>query len=109
MVADLVHEMMQQSQAHTAHQIGSTFESFKIKEDPLAASYMTAYASVDFLCPRILNDKDAPEQSQNESFVYNEADSSIVVDESKISQSVCISVACLYNLVRRAFFYSLVC
>ncbi|KAF9315501.1 DNA polymerase zeta [Podila horticola] len=87
MVADLVHEMMQQSQAHTAHQIGSTFESFKIKEDPLAASYMTAYASVDFLCPRILNDKDAPEQSQNESFVYNEADSSIVVDESKISQS----------------------
>ncbi|KAG0353539.1 DNA polymerase zeta [Podila minutissima] len=87
MVADLVHEMMQQSQAHTAHQIGSTFESFKVKEDPLAASFMTAYASVDFLCPRILNDKDGPAQSQNESFVYNEAESSIVVDESKISQS----------------------
>ncbi|KAG0031787.1 DNA polymerase zeta [Podila clonocystis] len=87
MVADLVHEMMQQSQAHSAHQIGSTFESFKIKEDPLAASFMTAYASVDYLCPRILSDRDVPAQSQNESFMYNEAESSIVVDESKISQS----------------------
>ncbi|KAG0078495.1 DNA polymerase zeta, partial [Podila epicladia] len=87
MVADLVHEMMQQSQAHTAHQIGSTFESFKVKEDPLAAPFMTAYASVDYLCPRILNDKDESAQSQNESFVYNEAESSIVVDESKISQT----------------------
>ncbi|KAF9396063.1 DNA polymerase zeta [Podila verticillata] len=87
MVADLVHEMMQQSQAHTAHQAGSTFTSFKVKEDPLAASFMTAYASVDHLCPRVLNDKDGPAQSQNESFVYNEAESSIVVDESKISQS----------------------
>ncbi|KAG0037270.1 DNA polymerase zeta [Podila clonocystis] len=82
-----VHEMMQQSQAHTAHQIDSTFESFKVKEDPLAASFMTAYASVDYLCPRILSDKDVPAQSQNESFVYNEAESSIVVDESKISQT----------------------
>lgn len=89
MVADLVHEMMQQSQAHTAHQIGSTFASFKVKEDPQAASFMTAYASVDYLCPRILNDKDGSAQSQNESFVYNEAESSIIVDESKISQSVC--------------------
>ncbi|KAG0345473.1 DNA polymerase zeta [Podila humilis] len=89
MVADLVREMMDQSQAHVSHQIGSTFNSFKIDEDPLAASFLTTYSSVDFLCPRAKENKNGRSmtQTQNDSFVYNEADSSIVVDESKISQA----------------------
>ncbi|KAG0360374.1 DNA polymerase zeta [Gamsiella multidivaricata] len=53
---------------------------------------MTAYESVDFLCPRMISDPDESFEARSQiasqiPFVYNEADSSILVDESIISQT----------------------
>ncbi|KAF9185070.1 DNA polymerase zeta [Haplosporangium sp. Z 11] len=91
MVAELVREVMsQQILEKTATQ--GDFDDFKVKEDPLMTSFMTAYESVNFICPRVTTDTDgsgpAPSQAAHEaSFVYNDANSTIIVDESIISQS----------------------
>ncbi|KAG0245565.1 hypothetical protein B0O80DRAFT_502930 [Mortierella sp. GBAus27b] len=85
MVADLVREIMSQSQTKTPTQ--GDFDNYKIDEDPLAASFMTAYQSVDYLCPRVSSDPDTSFDAQETSFVYNEGDSTILVDESIISQA----------------------
>ncbi|KAG0258762.1 DNA polymerase zeta [Mortierella polycephala] len=91
MVAELVREVMSQQILENTPTQGD-FDNFEIKEDPLAASFMTAYESVDFICPHVTTDTDesapAPSQTAHEaSFVYNDADSTIIVDESIISQS----------------------
>ncbi|KAF9430485.1 DNA polymerase zeta [Podila epigama] len=95
MVADLVKEMMQSSQAEKLHQLGATFETFKVKEDPLARSFPTAYEAVDYLCPRVnkvaAQEEQEDEQSQDASFMYHEAESSILVDESIIASQSALS------------------
>ncbi|KAF9115818.1 DNA polymerase zeta [Mortierella sp. AM989] len=87
MVADLIREIMSQSQTKTPTQ--GDFNDFNVKTDPLAESLMTAYESVEYLCPRETSDpNESFEQGLLEtSFVFDEADSSILVDESIVSQA----------------------
>ncbi|KAF9173245.1 DNA polymerase zeta [Mortierella sp. AD011] len=88
MVANLVREMISQSQIKTPTQ--GDFDSFKVGLDPLVESFMTAYESVDYLCPRESSDpNESFDQGLHEaSFIFDEADSSIMVDESIASQAV---------------------
>ncbi|KAK3840796.1 MAG: DNA polymerase zeta subunit [Linnemannia gamsii] len=52
LVANMVKEMVQrQSQEKTPTQ--GDFDNYMTNEDPLAESLMTAYESIEFLCPRI--------------------------------------------------------
>ncbi|KAK3811816.1 MAG: hypothetical protein J3Q66DRAFT_286513, partial [Benniella sp.] len=85
MVADLVREIMSQSQTKTPTQ--GDFDNYEINEDPLVESFMTAYQSVDYLCPRVVSDPETSFEAQETSFIYNEGDSTILVDESIISQA----------------------
>jgi hypothetical protein len=86
MVADLVREIMSQSQTKTPTQ--GDFDNYEINEDPLVESLMTAYQSVDYLCPHVVSDPETSFEAQETSFIYNEGDSTILVDESIISQAV---------------------
>jgi len=91
MVADLVLEIMTKSQTKTPTQ--GDFDNYKVDENPLMESFMTAYESVDFLCPRTTADQEESfearsQMTQETSFVYDEADSSILVDESIIPNAV---------------------
>ncbi|KAF8940450.1 DNA polymerase zeta [Dissophora ornata] len=91
MVADLVQEIMMKSQTKTPTQ--GDFDNYEVDENPQVESFMTAYESVDFLCPRTTVDPDESfearsQMTQETSFVYDEADSSILVDESIISNAV---------------------
>ncbi|KAF9574465.1 DNA polymerase zeta [Mortierella alpina] len=90
MVADLVREMASQRTQEKMPTQGD-FDNFEIKEDPLAASFATAYESVDHFCPRVNTETDepgkGPSQTGHDSFVYNEEESSIFVDESLLSQT----------------------
>ncbi|KAG0265703.1 DNA polymerase zeta, partial [Linnemannia exigua] len=89
-VASMVKEMVQrQSQEKTPTQ--GDFENYMKSEDPLAESLMTAYESVEFLCPRIVPDsEELPRHqththvSQDTSFLIDESESSVFVDESII-------------------------
>lgn len=81
------------------------FDNFPLNNDPLGASFKTAYQSVDFLCPRISEERaneSEPHAAAETSFVFDEEDSSILVDESIISQSVSttrfISISLAYKL-----------
>ncbi|KAG0330369.1 DNA polymerase zeta [Dissophora globulifera] len=85
-VADMVQEIMSQSLEKTFTQ--GDFDSFNCNEDPLGKSFMTAYESIDYLSPRTVPDTDDLSEEQETSFVYNEDDSSILVDESIISQAM---------------------
>ncbi|KAG0198603.1 DNA polymerase zeta [Mortierella sp. GBA30] len=90
MVADMVRDMMSRQTQEKIPTQGD-FDNFEIKDDPLAASFMTAYESVEFLCPRVSaavsgSDQGAS-QAHETSYEYNEEDSSIHVDESIISQT----------------------
>ncbi|KAF9150775.1 DNA polymerase zeta [Linnemannia schmuckeri] len=88
MVASLVKEMVErQSQEKTPTQ--GDFDNYRTKDDPLAKSLMTAYESVEFLCPRIIPESEEPSRhqtqphvSQDASFVIDESESSIFIDES---------------------------
>lgn len=102
MVADLVREIMSQSQTKTPTQ--GDFDNFEINENPLAASFMTAYQSVDYLCPRVVSDMDTSFEAQEASFVYNEGNSTVLVDESIISHAVCLHCHCSSTLVMVPFF-----
>lgn len=95
MVANLVKEMVErQSQEKTPTQ--GDFDNYRTKDDPLAETLMTAYESVEFLCPRMTPDSEEPSRhqtqshvSQDTSFVIDESGSSIFVDESiLLSQTV---------------------
>ncbi|CAO3569276.1 unnamed protein product [Mortierella alpina] len=90
MVADLVREMASQRSQEKMPTQGD-FDNFEIKEDPLAASLVTAYESVNHFCPRVNTEADelgkGPSQTGHDSFVYNEEESSIFVDESLLSQT----------------------
>ncbi|KAG9323348.1 hypothetical protein KVV02_000930 [Mortierella alpina] len=90
MVADLVREMASQRTQEKMPTQGD-FDNFEIKEDPLAASLATAYASVDHFCTRVSTETDelgkGPSQTGHDSFVYNEEESSVFVDESLLSQT----------------------
>jgi len=94
MVADLVKELVErQSQEMTPTQ--GDFDNYKPKEDPLAGSLMTAYESVEFLCPRVMSDSEEPSRpqtqslSQDMSFMLDESESSVFVDENILqSQAV---------------------
>ncbi|KAI1320530.1 DNA polymerase zeta [Mortierella claussenii] len=92
MVADLVHQMVSLSHAKMPTQ--GDFDNYRIDEDPISKNLMTAYESVEFLCPCESSNTDAedPLESRSQglqdiSFVYDEADSSILVDESILSQA----------------------
>ncbi|KAF9914040.1 DNA polymerase zeta [Lobosporangium transversale] len=91
-VAELVRQMISQSQIKMPTQ--GDFANFSVLEDPLGKGFPTAYQSALFLCPRAAPEvdesgSDARSQGlQDTSFVYDEADSSILVDESIISQAV---------------------
>lgn len=91
MVADLVREMASQLTQEKMPTQGD-FDNFEIKEDPLAASFATAYESVDHFSPRVNTDADELgkgfSQTGHDSFVYNEEESAIFVDESLLSQTV---------------------
>ncbi|KAG0296197.1 DNA polymerase zeta [Linnemannia gamsii] len=88
MVANLVKEMVErQSQEKTPTQ--GDFENYRTKDDPLAETLMTAYESIEFLCPRLTPDSEEPSRhqaqshvSQDASFVIDDSESSIFVDES---------------------------
>ncbi|KAF9551467.1 DNA polymerase zeta [Mortierella hygrophila] len=88
MVASLVKEMVErQSQEKTPTQ--GDFDNYRTKDDPLAESLMTAYESVEFLCPRLVPESEEPSRHQTQlhvshdtSFVIDESESSIFVDES---------------------------
>ncbi|KAF9906258.1 DNA polymerase zeta [Linnemannia zychae] len=90
MVANLVKEIVQrQSQEKTPTQ--GDFDNYSTNQDPLARSLVTAYESVEFLCPRIIPESDEssrqhtqPHISRDTSFVIDESESSIYVDESII-------------------------
>ncbi|KAF9292312.1 DNA polymerase zeta [Mortierella alpina] len=90
MVADLVREMASQLTQEKMPTQGD-FDNFEIKEDPLAALFATAYESVDHFCPRVTTEADelgkGPSQTGHDSFVYNEEESAIFVDESLLSQT----------------------
>lgn len=95
MVANLVKEMVErQSQEKIPTQ--GDFENYRTKDDPLAETLMTAYESVEFLCPRLTPDSEEPSRhqtqslvSQDASFIIDESESSIFVDESILqSQTV---------------------
>ncbi|KAF8985309.1 DNA polymerase zeta [Entomortierella lignicola] len=91
-VANLVREIMSQSQTKTPTQ--GDFNNFKVESNPLADSFMTAYESVEYLCPRESSDpNESIDQSIHEtSFVFDEADSSILVDESIVSQAIAFDI-----------------
>ncbi|KAG0078985.1 DNA polymerase zeta [Linnemannia elongata] len=88
MVASLVKEMVErQSQEKTPTQ--GDFDNYRTKVDPLAESLMTAYESVEFMCSRLVPESEEPSKHQTQlqvahdaSFVIDESESSIYVDES---------------------------
>ena len=106
MVASLVKEMVErQSQEKTPTQ--GDFDNYRTKDDPLAESLMTAYESVEFLCPRLIPESEEPSKHQTQlhvshdaSFVIDESESSIFVDESiLLSQTVCDHAKVAYDRV----------
>ncbi|KAF9091413.1 DNA polymerase zeta, partial [Mortierella sp. GBA35] len=88
MVANLVKEMIErQSQEKTPTQ--GDFDNYRINDDPLADSLLTAYESVESLCPRITPESEEssrrqtqPHLSQDMSFMLDNSESLILVDES---------------------------
>jgi hypothetical protein len=92
LVADLVKEIMvEQMKSQMPTPTQGDFDNFPLNNDPLGASFMTAYQSVDSLCPRISEERASESElyaAAETSFVFDEEDSSILVDESIISQSV---------------------
>ncbi|KAF9438287.1 DNA polymerase zeta [Entomortierella beljakovae] len=83
MIANMVREIVSQSQAKTPE-----FDNFNIEQDPLIDSIPTAYSSVNYLCPRESSDpNESIDGLQETSFVFDEGESSILVDESILSQA----------------------
>ena len=79
---------MSQSQIKTPTQ--GDFDSYKVDTNPPAKSFPTAYQSVEHLSPHETSDpNESFEGLQETSFVFDEGESSILVDESIISQAVC--------------------
>jgi len=103
LVADMIQGILAEqmkSQALTPTQ--GDFDNFLLRDDPLGASFLTAYQSVDFLCPRIPernSEEPVPDIDAEASFVFEEGDSSVIVDESIISQSVRILFVQLSDIV----------
>ncbi|KAK3824379.1 MAG: putative DNA polymerase zeta catalytic subunit [Linnemannia elongata] len=82
MVASLVREMVErQSQEKTPTQ--GDFDNYKTKDEPFAGSLMTAYESVEFLCPRLVPESEEPSRHQTQLHVSHDA--SFVIDESENS------------------------
>jgi hypothetical protein len=96
MVANLVKEIVQRQSQEKAPTQGD-FDSYRTNQDPLAESLMTAYESVEFLCPRIIPESDEssrhhtqPHVSHDLSFVIDESESSVYVDESIIQSQAAV-------------------
>ncbi|KAG0225642.1 DNA polymerase zeta, partial [Actinomortierella wolfii] len=83
MVAELVHEVMEQEKADAV----PTFDNFEVKEDPEIHPWMTAYEAVDALCPQPSPDGNVGNENTSQE-LFDEGDSSIIVNEGVISQAV---------------------
>ncbi|KAG0270384.1 DNA polymerase zeta [Actinomortierella ambigua] len=83
MVAELVHEVMLQENASTP----PTFESFIVKENPETRPWMTAYEAVNALCPQPVAEGGMGNADPSE-VLFDEGDSSIIINEDVISQAV---------------------